>query len=248
MSIAIFMYHAIGTAADPDGAEYAISADVFAAQLAALRAAGIPLVPADSPASWPGRGVALTFDDGEESALVAAELLSSVQASATFFVTPGRLGTPGYLSAAQLRELDRAGFRIGAHGQTHRLWNMLEEPELSHELLAPRRYLEDLLGRPVTLASAPGGRCDPRARRLAALAGYRLLFTSRPGLASPRSAPLALPRFAIRRGMTEERVLELALGQPLPRLLLGGRYAALQFARRLLGEPSYRSLLRRVRG
>jgi len=64
-----------------------------------------------------GRNVCITFDDGCETDLIAAApVLREIGFNATFYLTAGFIGTPGYLTASQVRELDTQGFEIGCHG------------------------------------------------------------------------------------------------------------------------------------
>src|SRR5450759_1307418 len=61
-----------------------------------------------------GRPVLLTFDDGGVSFHhPIADLLESHGWRGHFFITTDRIGTPGFLTEAQLRELDRRGHIIG---------------------------------------------------------------------------------------------------------------------------------------
>src|ERR1039457_6328447 len=80
--------------------------------------------------------VCITFDDGCETDLIAAApLLRQFGFSATFYLTAGFLGTPGYLTASQVRELDQQGFQIGCHSMTHSYLSDLTEPELKREVV-----------------------------------------------------------------------------------------------------------------
>lgn len=239
MSVAVLMYHGLGNSADPEGGKYAVSPLLFSKHIAALIEAKIPVVSSQRASPFTP-AAAITFDDGEVSVLDAAPILAAAGLSATVFVTTGFLGREGYLSREHLKELSRAGFLIGAHGESHRFWTELSAGELERELGAPRRFLEDLLGGPVSMASAPGGRVDQRCRATAARVGYTRLFTSRPGLAQPWSDPLDLPRITMYRDTTPARLVALARGALWPSLALKGRDMALRAVRHLVGEAKYR--------
>ena len=59
-------------------------------------------------------GVCITFDDGCQTDLIAAApVFREFGFNATFYLTAGFLGTPGYLQANEVRELDTQGFQIG---------------------------------------------------------------------------------------------------------------------------------------
>ena len=67
-----------------------------------------------------GKTVCITFDDGcETDLLAAAPILKEFGFGATFYITVGFLGKPGYLSEAQVRNLSALGFEIGCHSLTH---------------------------------------------------------------------------------------------------------------------------------
>ena len=124
----------------------------------------------------------LAFDDGGASALdPIADLLEARGWRGHFFVTTGRLGTPGFLDAAGVRALAARGHVIGAHSVTHpaRMAD-LDVPTLRREWRDSRAALEDVLGRAVTVASVPGGLYAPHVARAAAVEGIGLLFNSEP--------------------------------------------------------------------
>ena len=57
---------------------------------------------------------------------------------ATFYVTSGFLGTPGYLSAPQLQELSCLGFEMGCHSMTHAYLSDLGESALQGRRCRPK--------------------------------------------------------------------------------------------------------------
>jgi len=112
-----------------------------------------------------GPNVTITFDDGcETDLLAAAPILRQAGFNATFFITVGRLGKPGYLSKAQVKELSE-GFEIGSHSMTHAYLTDLDESGLRHEICdskLPTGADHRETGRPLlmswrTLRSASGG-------------------------------------------------------------------------------------------
>ena len=67
-----------------------------------------------------GRPVLLTFDDGGSSFHhPIADLLEGRGWRGHFFITTDRIGSPGFLTEAQLRELHRRGHIIGSHSCSH---------------------------------------------------------------------------------------------------------------------------------
>jgi peptidoglycan/xylan/chitin deacetylase (PgdA/CDA1 family) len=123
--------------------------------------------------------VHLTFDDGNRSDVEEAlPELRRRGLGASFFIVAGRIGSRGFLSEDDLRELDRAGMRIGSHGMHHVPWRELGDAELREELISAREALEQVLGHPVIQAACPFGSYDRRVLRSLLRAGYRRVYTS----------------------------------------------------------------------
>ncbi len=142
-------------------------------------------------------GVALSFDDGNASDLeVVAPALLERGARATFFPVVGRLGDAWSLSARGLEELLDAGMDVGTHGLTHRPWAGLRGAVAREEVLAPRRALEDLLGRRVDRAAAPLGRYDRHTLALLRSDGCAEVNVSDQRPARPGA--WVQPRFSVR--------------------------------------------------
>lgn len=125
--------------------------------------------------------VLLSFDDGGSSALHAATTLEQRGWRGHFFVTTSRLGTPGFMSVQQVRDLVRRGHVVGSHSHTHPTYmGNLSRRELDWEWRSSRAALEEILGEPPTIASVPGGYLSDGVAVAAAAAGYEVLFTSEP--------------------------------------------------------------------
>src|SRR6185503_267107 len=165
-------------------ASYKLPAPLFVAHLEALARADATVLNDvrqlhDKP---PARPCTLTFDDGGTSALrVIADLLESRNWRGHFFVTTDRIGTAGFLTAAELAELSRRGHVLGSHSRTHPLrFSHLTIAAQGAEWRDSRAALENIIGTTVDVASVPGGYFDQAVARVAAESGIRWLFTSEP--------------------------------------------------------------------
>lgn len=116
----------------PLAARYKLEPAAFEAHLDALDATGLAVGTLDGGGATPA--VAVTFDDGGASALLAAEALERRGWRGQFFITSGRIDTPGFLSAQGVRELAGRGHVIGSHSETHPTYmGRLTRSELDRE-------------------------------------------------------------------------------------------------------------------
>src|ERR1035437_367251 len=164
-----------------------------------------------------GRPVLLTFDDGGVSSLhPIADLLESRGWRGHFFITTDRIGTPGFLSEAQLRELYARGHIVGSHSRSHPTrMAALTRGEMDREWRESIARLSGVLGERVKVASVPGGYFSSEVGESAAAAGVEALFTSEP---TARVGMLGgcrvLGRYVVQRGMSPEWSAGLATGSP----------------------------------
>jgi peptidoglycan/xylan/chitin deacetylase (PgdA/CDA1 family) len=128
----------------------------------------------------------LSFDDGNCSDVdVALPGLVERDLRATFFLTAGLIGEPGYVDRADVRELVAAGMTVGCHGMRHRAWCGLDVAALMEELVDARRLLESVASSPVREAACPFGLYDRRTLKYLRETGYKRVFTSDGGWADP---------------------------------------------------------------
>lgn len=199
----------------PVAERYKIDLDRFEEHLDAIAASGaeVGLLGTDGD----GPDVALTFDDGGSSALLAASALERRGWRGHFFITTSRIGTPGFLAADGLRALAERGHLVGSHSHTHPTYmGRLPESEILEEWQRSRDVLALALGQPPSFASLPGGWLSAAVVGAAAAAGYRVLLTSQPGSRLGRLDDLTvLGRYPIRAGTHSRRVAGYARGSQL---------------------------------
>lgn len=197
---AVLAYHEVMPESDY---AYCVTSGSFAQHLALF----------DSVAEHAGPKLPLqiTFDDGERSQyLNAAPLLAEHGISATYFVTPGLIGTAAkFLGWNELKALQNAGHSIQSHGWSHKFLTFCSDAELAHELLASRKSLEDKLGSLVEEVSVPGGRWNWRVIKACADAGYRRVYVSDPWVAESMFGIQVIGRFMVRRTTTAAELLKM---------------------------------------
>jgi peptidoglycan/xylan/chitin deacetylase (PgdA/CDA1 family) len=190
----------------------------------------------EGPGLWPE----ITFDDGHISNFeFGLPVLESRAIKASFFITVGWTGQKqGYMGWQELRALQQAGQRIGAHGWSHTLLTHCNPSELHRELVDARLTLEDKLGTSITTMSLPGGRYNRRILTACQEAGYTQIFTSIPRAEPDPSGPI-VGRLNIRGDMSLEWITKLL--QPASNLLDGleRQYQMKAAAKSLLGDRLY---------
>lgn len=216
-----FRYEASGfQGADAD--IYKLDCDEFRRHMLRIAAESAlrPLAVTSAAFGSAGRHLLLTFDDGGVSAVDhTAGILAEFGWPGHFFVTAGRVGSPGFLEEAQIRALQRQGHVIGSHSWTHPLrMAALSAPQLNREWRDSTARLSDILGERVTTASIPGGYYSRAVASAAAAAGIRVLFTSEPVTRTATvDGCLIVGRFSVQQGVPEGWVAAVVADRLLPR-------------------------------
>jgi peptidoglycan/xylan/chitin deacetylase (PgdA/CDA1 family) len=205
-AIPILMYHVVTSA--PAGVPYPelwVPARRFAAHMRVLRSEGYHAVTLGQVwAHWhrglvlPRRPVVISFDDGYLSQWAfAARTLRALRWPGVLNLTLKHLGTRGGLSRRQVRELVGTGWELDSHTLTHRDLTTLAPAALHREVAGSRARLQRLFHVAVPFFCYPSGRYDARVEAAVRAARYRGATTTRPGVASPRGDPYALPRIRV---------------------------------------------------
>jgi peptidoglycan/xylan/chitin deacetylase (PgdA/CDA1 family) len=179
-----------------------------------------------------GAGMAaLTFDDGLAGNL---DVLEGLGVPATLFVVSGWLGgehpdlpSARILTASDVRRLAEQGLEIGSHTRTHPDLTQLDDHAIRAELAGSKRELEELLQRPVEVASYPYGLADEATVRACSEAGYRAACAGSGD--GSWDDPHNLPRQDVNRGTTmlALRLKRDGFYEPLVRRLPGRALRAL---------------------
>jgi peptidoglycan/xylan/chitin deacetylase (PgdA/CDA1 family) len=161
--------------------------------------------------------VALTFDDGGASAMEIAAMLERRGWRGHFFIATARIGSAGFVTAGQVRELAARGHLVGSHTHTHPApLSRLPEGVIADEWRVSRELLADLLGAPPQLAGVPGGDVSPVVVATARDAGYRYLMTSEPTRRTRDDGDLTVVgRYTIWSSTSPSRAAALADGSSL---------------------------------
>ncbi len=208
VKVPILMYHYVNKEPPPAG-PYADSLTVrtheFEEQMAFLAENGYTVISlpeltaAQQGAALPEKPVILTFDDGgADNYTVAFPILRRHGFTATFFVITGKVGTEGYMTWEQLKEMDAAGMTIGSHTVSHPDLTGVGVERLDKEL---NESCEEILRRVGTAPTAfcyPSGAFNGTVIEAVERAGYHAAVTTKPGKEAKPDAPFELPRVRMR--------------------------------------------------
>ena len=201
----ILLYHSVGPRTMQNHYGLSVASERFRCQMTALRdMPEVKTVPLEQYGRFASDGLCagISFDDGYRNNLTqAAPILVELGLPFSVFIVPSYLDDSDhvYLTTRELRELSAMpGCAIGSHTMTHQQLTHLDDAALARELSDSRNWLEQQLGRQVTMLSYPHGSADKRVRDAAATVGYTLGVCSRTGINSFDRDPLLLCRTEIR--------------------------------------------------
>jgi len=246
--IVFLMYHELELAgrklcqSEPGYVRYILSLETFRSQMQFLSQSGFPGLNVSEAIHYSSEpAVCITFDDGCETDLIAAvPVLREFGFHATFYVTAGFLGTPGYLSPEQLRNLDCQGFEIGCHSMTHAYLSDLSEPELKREIVDAKSGIEQILGHGIEHLSCPGGRYNQRTLAMARAAGFRTVANSDFHANSSATSAFELGRIAMLRNLNTAEFDAICHGHGLWKKRL--QHRTRHGLQRVLGNRAYDQL------
>jgi peptidoglycan/xylan/chitin deacetylase (PgdA/CDA1 family) len=164
-------------------------------------------------AALPAKPLIISVDDGYvDDVRTVLPDLERLHMVATFFVITGRMTEPGFLSADQIRELERAGMDVGDHTAQHVDLRLLTPSELRSETAGSRRVLESVLGHPVYYFAYPFGAYDDTVVRAVRAAGFTMAYSTAAGITESTAAPLTMPRVHVGRAETPSGLASLLGG------------------------------------
>lgn len=162
----------------------------------------------------------LTFDDGGKSAMNAADVLDKLGWKGHFFITTKRIGTIGFLTQADILELNKRGHIIGSHSDSHPLrMAALPANSIFEEWRVSVKALEDIISADINTASVPGGHYSTAVSDAAFKNGITFLFTSEPKIRiSSYPGGFVLGRYTISKSTNAEAVAGIVRGDSIPRI------------------------------
>lgn len=171
-------YHRVSSVGKPDF--YSLDSEVFRQQLNLLEKSNFSVVDPDRliEQSFADDEIMLHFDDGtEDHFTVAHKELVQRGLRGMFFVSTAKIGSAGYLSVDQLREMSAAGHWIESHGHSHRIIREMNDEQLRHELTMSMQLIQEWTGRTPLIYAPPGGFYQKSQVAIINSCGYRGIRT-----------------------------------------------------------------------
>ena len=218
--VPVLTYHRVAPVSAVGQLDLKVDPANFAAELAALHAGGYHTIhqwqlfdALYKGAPLPAKPIVISVDDGYvDDVRTILPDLERWHMVATFFVITGRMTEPGFLSAGQIRELDRAGMDVGDHTAHHVDLRLLTPSELATETAGSRRVLEAVLGHPVYYFAYPFGTYNGEVVSAVHAAGFTVAYTTAGGITESTTSPLTMPRIHVGRSETPSGLISLLGG------------------------------------
>ena len=184
VQVPILVYHVVRPSYPSDSAEvkkYAVTPEIFDAELAHLRDAGYHVIGFQNLAArfasstpLPSKPVILSFDDAwGDQYHYAFPVLEKYHDTATFFVFTNALDSRGFLTWTELHAMVAAGMTVGDHSKSHPYFaHLTATSSLMSEIVDTKRVLETKLGVPVIAFAYPFGQYNARVLEYVKKAGF----------------------------------------------------------------------------
>ncbi len=132
--------------------------------------------------SLPAKSVVITFDDGYADNYVHAfPVLKKYGFPATIFVLVATVGQDGWLTWAQIKEMDTQGIDIGSHTVNHAYLPEISEEKQHYEIEESKKILEEKLGHAANYIAYPAGGFAGQIKTIVKDAGYKGACTTNRG-------------------------------------------------------------------
>jgi peptidoglycan/xylan/chitin deacetylase (PgdA/CDA1 family) len=245
--IPVLLYHSV-SARD----SYAVAPADFARHAEAIAACGRTALTMSELAeglrglrALPEPCVAITFDDGFRDTVGAIETLRMHGLCSTLYITSGRVGDGGAITAEQVGALagSQESVELGAHTVTHPRLDELCARAAEREIRDSKDAVEQLAGRRVNTFAYPHGAFDHRVRGLVIDAGYTSAGAVKNALSHERDDPFAIARWTVRSTTTVGDLAAVLNGTGAPGAWRGQRVRTRAFrvvrrARRSFARPA----------
>lgn len=188
--VPIITYHHIGPCMDPVLALNTVSTESFEYQMAFLKTRGYQVIAFDELVEgikqnrkFARNTVVIHFDDGYDNNYTNAfPILKKYQLPAMVFLVSDAIGVKkGFMTWAQVKEMEASGVLAGAHTRTHQYLPRLTREQAIDQIAGSKRVIEEQLGHPIFHMVYPSGGFNDDVKLLVKEAGYKAAATTNRG-------------------------------------------------------------------
>ena len=186
--VPILTYHHVGI---PSGKWRlnTVSEKSFEYQMAFMKRHGFQVISFDALVTGIKEGqafarntVVLQFDDGDEDNYkYAFPILRKYDFPAMEFLVSDKVGTPGFLTWDQVKEMEKYNFLAGSHTRHHFYLPKVNVSQAQDEIAGSKRIIEDHLGHGINYFCYPSGGFTEEIKRLVKEAGYKAAVSTNRG-------------------------------------------------------------------
>lgn len=199
---------------DPDFEVYNVPPEDFAAQMDYLKTEGYTTITLQDfmrvvhgKGTLPAKPIVLTFDDGyADNYSTMLPILQARSMTAVVYVITNQIGTAGYLTFDELKDMQRRGIEIGSHTADHLPLTSLDEEARVKQIRESKIFLEWGGLQTIYSLSYPNGAFDSGVEEILRRSEYLTAVTGEAGLNTLDTNPYELYRVHIRKprfGLTE---------------------------------------------
>lgn len=183
--IPILMYHYIRNLNDPTdqiGTNLSVSPEIFDQELQIIKNSGYQSINLDQYLNnqLPAKPIIFSFDDGYDNAYSEAfNLLKKYGFNGTFYVITNKIGTSGYLTESQIKEMSSSGMTIGDHTLSHPNLSTASPATVKKEITLSKSRLETITGTSISNFCYPSGKYNQSVIDLLKEAGFKTATTTK---------------------------------------------------------------------
>ncbi len=145
--------------------------------------------------------VVIQFDDGyADNYTNAFPVLERYRFPAMLFIVSDKVGTPGFLTWDQIKEMDAHHFTAGAHTRHHAYLPDVSLDAAREEIAGSKKMIEEHLGHPIDYFAYPSGGFNEEIEGLVEEAGFKAAVTTNRGQDRLNRDLFALKRIRIKDG------------------------------------------------
>lgn len=194
-----------------------------------------------------GKDVVFSFDDGGVSFYTkAAPILERYGFKGVFFISTGYIGTPGFLTEEQIKDLAERGHEIGSHTHTHpQDISKLSREEIQKEWKLSYDKLVSIVGDKITTASIPNGNSSQVVLEEAVNSGFTDLYTSQPTTkVRVKNKYRIIGRYVVHNNMPTQAVTSLTTSK-VKQIKMSVKWHLLNIVKSVLGS-SYKKIKSKI--